>query len=79
MAERAVSVQLDEAALRALEQLVADGRTQSDAVRIALVEAAARRPSRSLRVEAMRLAADPDDRREKAKVLAAVDELRAPW
>lgn len=77
--ERAISVRLDTAAQEALDELVAGGHSQSDAIRLALIEAAARRRDRSLRAEALRLAADEGDRAEKALLLAELDDLRAPW
>lgn len=76
--DRVISVRLDEAAEEALRQLVAAGSSQSDAVRLALVEAASRRRDRSLAAEAMRLAADPEDRREALEVADFMESLRAP-
>ncbi len=78
MAEKLVSVRLDDAAIEALDELATDGRTQSEAIRLALVEAAARRRDRSLAAEAARLAADEDDRREAVEVAALMEALRAP-
>jgi Arc/MetJ-type ribon-helix-helix transcriptional regulator len=79
MGERPISVRLDGAAQEALDLLVSEGSSQSEAIRTALVEAAARRRDRSLRAEALRLAGDPADRAEKAALLAEMEELRAPW
>jgi len=80
VSDRAISVRLDPAADAALEQLVASGLTQSQAMRLALVEAARRRAGdSSLAAEAARLAADETDRREIADVRAFIDELRAAW
>ena len=60
--------------------LLSDGGTESDAVRLALAEAATRRRRRSkLRAEVVRLAADPDDRRARLEALSDLDELEAPW
>ncbi|MFL5868202.1 MAG: hypothetical protein ACJ766_13970 [Thermoleophilaceae bacterium] len=71
---RSLHVRLDPAAAAALDVVRADGLNDSDAVRTALREAAARRRVRSaLREEAARLAADPDDRAE----MQAVRELMA--
>lgn len=77
--ERAISVRLDPDADAALDTLVSSGMTQSQAIRLALVEAAHRRSGdRSLAAEASRLAADANDRREVASVRAFMDELDAP-
>lgn len=60
--------------------VVASGMTQSQAIRLSLVEALHRRTGdRSLAAEAARLAADDADRCEIADVRAFMDELRAPW
>ena len=78
--DRAISVRLDPDADAALDHLVASGLTQSQAMRLALVEAARRRAGdSSLAAEAARLAADETDRREIADVRAFMDELRAAW
>jgi len=76
MSERAISVRLDADADAALSALVGSGLTQSQAIRRALVETAARhRGDRSLAAEAARLAASIEDRREVAAVRAGMDEL----
>jgi Arc/MetJ-type ribon-helix-helix transcriptional regulator len=78
--DRAISVRLDPEADAALAALVASGLTQSQAIRLSLVEATRRRAGdRSLAAEAARLAADKGDRAEIADVRAFMDELRAPW
>jgi hypothetical protein len=60
---------LDEAAAAALDVVRADGLTDSEAVRVALREAAARRRVRSaIRHEVERLAADDADRAEMRAV-----------
>lgn len=79
LGERAISVRLDENAQRALDELVAAGLSQSDAIRSALVEAADRRSKELLTEEARRLAADPVDRAESAAVLAFMESLRPEW
>ena len=80
VADRAISVRLDPEADAALDALVASGLTQSQAIRLSLVEALHRRTGdRSLAAEAARLAADDADRCEIADVRAFMDELRAPW
>lgn len=62
---RSIHVRLDDASAAALEVVRASGMTDSDAVRTALREAAARRRARSaLREEVLRLAADAFDREE---------------
>jgi Arc/MetJ-type ribon-helix-helix transcriptional regulator len=78
MAERLISVRLDDAADDALRELVVAGRTQSDAIREALIEAARRRRDRSLAAEVARLVGDKADRREAAEVAALMEALRAP-
>jgi Arc/MetJ-type ribon-helix-helix transcriptional regulator len=72
---RMISVRLDDEAQRALECLTADGRSQSDAIRDALVRAAARRSRTSLSAEAMRLGSDPEDRAAVAEVLTFMEAL----
>jgi antitoxin component of RelBE/YafQ-DinJ toxin-antitoxin module len=62
---RSLHVRLDEAAAAALDVVRADGLTDSEAVRTALREAAARRRMRSaIRAEVRRVAADERDREE---------------
>ena len=77
MAERAISVRLDEGAAEALELLVESGLTQSEAIRTALVDSARRRRDTSLAAEARRLAADPEDVAELAEVAELMEALRA--
>lgn len=77
--ERAISVRLDERALRALDELVASGLSQSEAIRHALVEIASRRRAELLAEESRRVAADPADRAETTAVLAFMEALGAPW
>lgn len=74
--ERAISVRLDERAQRALDELVASGLSQSEAIRYALIQAAYRRRDELLAEEARRVAADPEDRAEMAAVAALMDSLR---
>jgi len=77
---RAVSVRLDDEALRALARLEAAGLSRSQAIRTALLEAAERRlRADALRAEAQEIAADPDDQRERAEVAGLMEELRDPW
>ena len=77
--ERAISVRLDERALRALNDLMASGLSQSEAIRRALVESAGRLRDEALAEESRRVAADPDDRAEAAAVLALMESLRPAW
>ena len=62
---RSIHVRLDDASVAALEVIRAAGMSDSDAVRTALRETAARRRARAaLRDEVLRLAADDADREE---------------
>lgn len=80
MASRVVRARLDEASERALGVLMREGRNESEAVRAALVEAGHRRAQRAvLAEEVRRLAADPDDTRERRAVLADMDAVSADW
>ena len=73
---RSLHVRLDDASAAALEVLRAEGMTDSEAVRVALREAAARRRVRSeIREEVRRLAADADDREEMRVVREEMAEL----
>ena len=57
-----------------------EGRNESEAVREALVEAGRKRTQRSaLAEEVRRLAADPDDTRERRAVMADMDAVAADW
>jgi len=76
---RAISVRLDDEALRALQVLEASGLTQSAAIRSSLVAAAAKmRSASSLAAEAAALREDEDDRREMQALAAFMETLRAP-
>lgn len=76
---RAVSIRLDEEALRALSQLEASGLTRSQAVRQALIDAARRAGGRrDLAREAAALEADEQDGAEMSEVAAVMESLRAP-
>jgi Arc/MetJ-type ribon-helix-helix transcriptional regulator len=75
----AISVRLDDEALRALGQLQASGLSRSEAIRQALVDSAARLSKRKvLAEEVAALEADEDDRREMREVAALMESLRAP-
>jgi Arc/MetJ-type ribon-helix-helix transcriptional regulator len=72
-------VRLDDASASALEVVRADGLTDSEAVRTALREAAARRRARaSIREEVQRLAADRKDREEMRLVREQMASLAPP-
>jgi predicted transcriptional regulator len=76
---RAISVRLDDEALRALAHLEATGLSRSQAIRKAVVDAAERlRRRESLAAEARSLEADEEDRREMLEVAALMESLRAP-
>ena len=80
MPSRVVRARLDEASESALGLLMSEGRNESEAVRAALVEAGNRRRQRSaLEEEVRRLAADPDDARERRAVMADMDAVTADW
>ena len=73
---RSLHVRLDDASVAALELVRTGEMTDSDAVRTALHEAAARRRARSaLREEVRHLAADADDREEMRIVREQLAEL----
>lgn len=76
---RSIHVRLDDRTAAALATVAGETLTPSEAVRLALTEAADRRRRHSLADEARRLGADPDYRSEVAEVQALMDELRGPW
>jgi predicted transcriptional regulator len=76
---QAVSVRLDDEALRALGRLEATGLSRSEAIRKALVEAALRlQDMRALASEVAALEADEEDRLEMLAVADLMESLRAP-
>lgn len=76
---QAISVRLDEEALRALGLLEASGMTRSEAIRAALVDAATRlHDKQALAVEVAALEADEEDRAEMLAVADLMESLRAP-
>lgn len=76
---QAISVRLDDEALRALLQLEALGLSRSGAIRKALVDSAARlRDKDALRSEVRALEADENDRLEMREVAELMESLRAP-
>jgi hypothetical protein len=77
---RTVQARLDVRAEEDLALLRNEGHNDSDAIRLALHEAAERRRRRSaLRAEALLAARDPDDVAEAKRVRAEMDEVAAPW
>ena len=80
MASRTVRARLDDASEHALSILVGEGRNESEAVRVALVEAARRRRRRgALVAEVRRLADDPDDTAARRRVMADMDAIAGDW
>lgn len=76
---RSLHVRLDDASVAALDVVRAGGLTDSEAVRTALREAAARRRVRSaIREEVRRLAADEGDRVEMRAIREQMAELAPP-
>ncbi|TMD72962.1 MAG: hypothetical protein E6I81_06225 [Chloroflexi bacterium] len=75
--DKAISIRLDEAAQEALRSLTGSGRSQSEAVREAIVELARRSRRGDLAAEAKQLSADREDRMEKARVARLMESLRA--
>jgi hypothetical protein len=74
---RAISVRLDDDALRALAQLETTGLSRSAAIRLALIAASARlRDRRALAAEVAALEADEDDRSEMRAVAELMEQLR---
>ena len=76
---RSIHVRLDDASAAALDIVRAEGLTDSQAVRAALREAAARRRMRSaLREEVRRLAGDEQDREHMRIIREQLAELAPP-
>jgi Arc/MetJ-type ribon-helix-helix transcriptional regulator len=76
---QAISVRLDDDAVRALVELESAGMSRSEAVRKALVDSASRmRDKQALAEEASALEADEDDRTEMLAVATLMENLRAP-
>jgi Arc/MetJ-type ribon-helix-helix transcriptional regulator len=75
---QAVSVRLDDEAMRALAQLEGTGKSRSEAIRVALVEAASRLTDKeTLAAEVAALEADEGDRAEMRAVAELMESLRA--
>jgi Arc/MetJ-type ribon-helix-helix transcriptional regulator len=75
MAEKAISVRLDTDAQRALEFLMRDGASQSDAIRSALISAARADRHAQVEADAKRIANDPVDRAVIAEIQEFFGEL----
>ena len=76
---QAISVRLDDEALRALGLLEATGMTRSEAIRAALVDAATRLDDKqALAAEVAALEADEQDQAEMLAVADLMESLRAP-
>jgi Arc/MetJ-type ribon-helix-helix transcriptional regulator len=75
MSGKMVSLRLDDDAIGALELLTESGRSRSEAIRDALVDAARRHRSALLRADAEAAGGDPADRAEAAAVLAFMEAL----
>jgi hypothetical protein len=77
---RTVQARLDERSERDLAVLRNEGHSDSEAIRLALHEAAElRRRKSALRLEAEAAAADPNDLAEARRVRAELDEIAATW
>ncbi|HEX7525028.1 MAG TPA: hypothetical protein VF327_01910 [Gaiellaceae bacterium] len=77
---RTVQARLDDHSERDLAVLRNEGRSDSEAIRLALHEAAERRRRKSaVRLEAEAAAADPDDLAEALRVRTEMDALSAAW
>jgi hypothetical protein len=75
---QAISVRLDDEAMRALAQLETTGLSRSAAIRAALVAAAGRlRDRQALAAEVAALEADDADRAEMHDVAAFMEHLRS--
>jgi len=77
VAERMISLRMDDESEAALRALTAGGRSRSDVIREALVAAARRRSD--LAAEARMVREDPEDRAEMARVRELMESLRDPW
>lgn len=80
MPEKIVRARLDDESRMALRLMVRMGMTESEAVRTALVEAAAARSTDdALRAECERLMADPEQVAHTMHVRREMDEARPAW
>ena len=77
---RTVQARLDERSEQDLALLRNEGHTDSEAIRLALREAAeARRRRSALRLEAETAAGDPDDLADALRVRRELDAIAAAW
>jgi Arc/MetJ-type ribon-helix-helix transcriptional regulator len=77
---KTVQARLDERSEQDLALLRNEGRSDSEAIRIALHEAAeARRRKSALRLEAEAAAHDPDDLADALRVRREMDAIAAAW
>jgi Arc/MetJ-type ribon-helix-helix transcriptional regulator len=77
---RTVQARLDERSEQDLAVLRNEGHSDSEAIRLALHEAAERRRRKSaLRAEAETAASDPNDLAEARRVRAEMDAIAAAW
>ena len=77
---RTVQARLDDHSEEDLALLRNEGHSDSDAIRLALHEAAElRRRKSAVRLEAEAAAADPDDLAEALRVRAEMDAISAAW
>lgn len=75
---RAISVRLDDEALRALKKLESGGMTRSEAIRAALIDSAGRLShKRALAREVADLESDRGDRAEMLEVADLMEQMRA--
>jgi Arc/MetJ-type ribon-helix-helix transcriptional regulator len=72
VAEKTISVKLDDESQRALRRLMNRGASQSKAIRRALIDSARLAWLEQARVDAERIANDPNDRAEIAAVRAFI-------
>ncbi len=72
-----VTFRTDESTDRALAELRTDGRTVSEVIRHALVDAARQLKREQMRRESSAMATDPEDLAETRRVLAEMEDLRA--
>lgn len=78
MAEKAISVRLDADAQRALEWLMRDGASQSEAMRSALISASRTARLELMEADAKRLANDPANLKLIAEIQDFYGELDLP-
>lgn len=80
MPEKIVRARLDEESRMALRLMVRMGMTESEAVRTALIEAAAARDTEeALRAECERLMQDKEAMAREMAEFREWEEIRAPW